>query len=263
MNREISKKQLLYVLLTLVFIAGIAFGSYYLFIKPVNDKMDRKQSELQMATQQLTIIENNLQQMNEQTVLSTVELQKQVPVKRLLDQLLLDIEKSEIISDVNIIEMKMNGTESDEEIDLSEEEENQPQEENSETETETEDSKENSGTDPLIEEKLPNGIKKVSMVLNGQADTYFEMESFIKNLLDLKRILKVESLKYTGFDEIVSVMQEDQMVEFELAIAAYYYPELAELQKELPPLDTPRISNKRNPLSSFSELEAEEDNQAP
>lgn len=263
MSREISKKQLLYVLLTLVFIAGIAFGSYYLFIKPVNDKMDRKQSELQMATQQLNIIENNLQQMNEQTVLSTVELQKQVPVKRLLDQLLLDIEKSEIISDVNIIEMKMNGTESDEEIDLSEEEENQPQEENSETETETEDSKENSGTDPLIEEKLPNGIKKVSIVLNGQADTYFEMESFIKNLLDLKRILKVESLKYTGFDEIVSVMQEDQMVEFELAIAAYYYPELAELQKELPPLDTPRISNKRNPLSSFSELEAEEDNQAP
>lgn len=263
MSREISKKQLLYVLLTLVFIAGIAFGSYYLFIKPVNDKMDRKQSELQMATQQLTIIENNLQQMNEQTVLSTVELQKQVPVKRLLDQLLLDIEKSEIISDVNIIEMKMNGTESDEEIDLSEEEENQPQEENSETETETEDSKENSGTDPLIEEKLPNGIKKVSIVLNGQADTYFEMESFIKNLLDLKRILKVESLKYTGFDEIVSVMQEDQMVEFELAIASYYYPELAELQKELPPLDTPRISNKRNPLSSFSELKAEEDNQAP
>src|SRR5690606_27887187 len=133
-----------------------------------------------------------------------VELQKQVPVKRLLDQLLLDIEKSEIISDVNIIEMKMNGTESDEEIDLSEEEENQPQEENSETE----DSKEISETDPLIEEKLPNGIKKVSIVLNGQADTYFEMESFIKNLLDLKRVLKVESLKYTGFDEIVSVMQE-------------------------------------------------------
>ncbi|MCC3647502.1 pilus assembly protein PilO [Cytobacillus oceanisediminis] len=256
MNREISKKQLLYVLLTLVFIAGIAFGSYYLFIKPVNEKMDRKQSELQMATQQLTIIENNLQQLNEQTVLSTVELQKQVPVKRLMDQLLLDIEKSEIISDVNIIEMKMNGTESDEEIDLSEEE-------NSETETETEDPKVNSGTDPLIEEKLPNGIKKVSIVLNGQADTYFEMESFIKNLLDLKRILKVESLKYTGFDEIVSVMQEDQVVEFELAIAAYYYPELAELQKELPPLDAPRISNKRNPLSSFSELEAEEDNQAP
>lgn len=259
MNREISKKQLVFVLLALVFIAGIAFGSNYLFIKPVNEKMDRKQSELQMATQQLTIIENNLQQLNEQTVLSTVELQKQVPVKRLLDQLLLDIEKSEIISDVNIIEMKMNGTESDEEIDLSEEEGNQPQEENSETEG----SKEISETDPLIEEKLPNGIKKVSIVLNGQADTYFEMESFIKNLLDLKRILRVESLKYTGFDEIVSVLQEDQMVEFELAIAAYYYPELTELQKELPPLDTPRISNKRNPLSSFSELEAEEDNQTP
>ncbi|MBG9543557.1 pilus assembly protein PilO [Cytobacillus firmus] len=263
MNREISKKQLVFILLALVLIAGIVFGSYYLLIKPVNEKMDRKQSELQMATQQLTIIENNLQQLNEETILSTGELQKQVPVKRLLDHLLLDIEKSEIISDVNIIEMKMNGTESDEEIDLSEEEESKPQEENSETEPETEDPKENSGTDPLIEEKLPNGIKKVSIVLNGQADTYFEMESFIKNLLDLKRILKVESLKYTGFDEIVSVMQEDQMVEFELAIAAYYYPELAELQKELPPLDTPIISNKRNPLSSFSELEAEEDNQTP
>lgn len=246
MNREISKKRLVYVLLALIFISGIGFGSYYLLIKPANEKMDRKQSELQMATQQLSIIENNLQQLNEQNVLSTVELQKQVPVKRLLDQLLLDIEKSEIISDVNIIEMKMNGTESDEEIDLSKEGENQSQEENSEKErTETEDSKENSEIDPLIEERLPNGIKKISIVLNGQADTYFEMESFIKNLLNLKRVLKVESLKYTGFDEIVSVMQEVQMVEFELVIAAYYYPELAELQKELPPLDTPRISNKK------------------
>ncbi|KON86884.1 hypothetical protein AF332_08745 [Sporosarcina globispora] len=59
-------------------------------------------------------------------------------------------------------------------------------------------------------------------------------------------------MRYKGFDEVVSVMQEDQMVEFELAIAAYYYPELEELRKELPPMDTQGISNKRNPLSSFS-----------
>ncbi|MEH6989120.1 pilus assembly protein PilO [Cytobacillus firmus] len=256
MNREISKKQLVFALLALILIGGIAFGGYYLFIKPVNEKMDRKQSELQVASQQLTIIENNLQQMNDQKVMSTIELQKQVPVKRLLDQLLLDIEKSEIISDTNIIEMKINGTESDEEIDLSREG-SQPQEENLDTGLNTNEYNEISGADPLTEEKLPNGIRKVSIVLNGQADTYFKMESFIKNLLDLKRIVKVESLKYTGFDEIVSVMQEDQMVDFELAIAAYYYPELEDLQKDLPPLDSPRISNKRNPLSSFSELEAE------
>ncbi|WP_370223406.1 pilus assembly protein PilO [Cytobacillus sp.] len=263
MNREISKKQLGVFLLAVVLFAAMAFGSYYLFISPLNEKMDRKQTELQMAAQQLTILENNLQQLNDQTVLSTVELQKQVPVKRLLDQLLLDIEKSEIISDTNIIELKMNGTESDEEIDLSEEERNQSQQEVSEAEPETDDSNEIAEADPLSEEKLPNGIKKVSIVLNGQADTYFEMESFIKNLLDLKRIIKVESLKYTGFDEVVSVMQEDQMVEFELAIAAYYYPELEELRKEIPPLDAPGISNKRNPLSSFSELEAEDDEKTP
>ena len=65
MNREISKKQLGVFLLAVVLFAAMAFGSYYLFISPLNEKMDRKQTELQMAAQQLTILENNLQQLND------------------------------------------------------------------------------------------------------------------------------------------------------------------------------------------------------
>ncbi|MCX2839957.1 hypothetical protein OQ279_17670, partial [Salinimicrobium sp. MT39] len=108
MNVQLSKKQLGFGFLGIVLIGILTFGLYYLFILPLNDQIDRKNTELDMARQELDIIDNTLTQNSEQTVLNTMELQKEVPVKRLLDQLLLNVEKAEIVSDATINEIQLN-----------------------------------------------------------------------------------------------------------------------------------------------------------
>ncbi|MEH7504258.1 hypothetical protein V7152_19960 [Neobacillus drentensis] len=116
-----------------------------------------------MTNQELSIIQNKLKQTSDQSIESTMELQKQVPVKRLLDQLLLDIEKAEIISDSNVIELKLTGSENDEEILTTTEKalnETQPNNENNKNKT-----------DALSDETLPNGMKRTAILLSGEAKT--------------------------------------------------------------------------------------------
>ncbi|EIJ79042.1 type IV pilus assembly protein PilO [Bacillus methanolicus PB1] len=252
MNLHITKKQILLVILALFLFISLFTGSYYLLLVPLKQKIDRKEAELKMINQETAIIESKLNQSKDEKVLSTMELQKKVPVKRLLDQLLLDIEKAEIVSDTYISEMKLNGTEEDESIESTENDSVEAIEKIAETNKKETDDEASSSED----ETLPNGVKKTSITIIGEADTYFELEKFIDSLQSLQRIVKVESLSFTAPEEIYKVDQERKPIEFEITIAAYYYPKLEDLQKELPPIDTPGISNKKNPFSGFSDIQS-------
>ncbi|WP_040207786.1 pilus assembly protein PilO [Neobacillus jeddahensis] len=254
MNLELSRKHLIILIFSLVVIVLLAVGSYYLYIVPVQNNLELKKSELKTSTQELSIIRNKLKQASDQTVESTMELQEKVPVKRLQDQLLLNIEKAEIVSDSVITNMKLNGTESDED-ELATTETTTTNNQN--TQTDTDEKTENSSQQDIT---LPNGMRKTSILITGEAKTYFEMEKFLTELTSLSRIIKIDQLKFTGREEIYSVDQATEPLKFEVTISAYYYPSLLDLQKEIPPLDTPDVSNKKNPLSEFSEVEGNGEN---
>lgn len=244
MNLELTKKHILIIVFSVIVIGAITFSAYYLYIVPIKNSVEQKKTELKLANQELTIIQNKLKQTNDQTILSTMELQKQVPVKRLLDQLLLNIEKAEIVSGTNIIEIKINGTEQDEVIDVTVEK----------SDSGSSEQNENEETKSKEDVTLPNGIKKTSIILIGEAESYFDLEKFLYELQDMKRTVKIDQFSFTGLDEIYSVDQTEQVIDFEVAISAYYYPTLVDLQSELPPLDTPKDSNKKNPVSGFPDL---------
>lgn len=255
MNIEISKKQMIVMIIVILLMFLLVLRAYFSFIWPLNKEILGKRSELKAVNVDLVLAEKEIKQFSEQMVIGTTELQKKVPVKRLLDQLLLDIEKAEIISDTRITELKLNGTNIDEEVEFNTDKNETDTTENTSNETENTKPEKSSN---VSEEKLPNGIKRISFSLKGEANTYFEMESFITSLESLKRIVKVDALKFTGVEEIFSVDQEEQSVEFELTIAGYYFPKLEDLRDELPPLDTPESANKKNPLSSFSDKSNED-----
>lgn len=272
MNVQLSKKQLGFGLLGIIAAGLLVFAIYYLFVLPLNDQLDRKNTELDMAKQELDIIDKTLSQSSEQTVLNTMELQKRVPVKRLLDQLLLNVEKAEIVSHATINEIQLNGTQEDENIDLISEEgtvqydPESEEEQGDEEEIVEEDAETNEASEPAETAKadipLPNGIKKTSLTLFGESDSYFELEKLLENLLSMQRIIKIEELSFTGLEEVYSVEQDTSKVEFELTLAAFYYPALEDLQAELPPLDAPEGSNKSDPLNRFS-TENEDENETP
>lgn len=265
MNLTLGKKEMGILIFSILFLALLAITLFYLIIGPLNKEIDRKETDLKMANQELKIIDGQLKQTNKKVVTSSMELQKQVPVKRLLDQLILDIVKAEVISDTNILEIKLNGTAEDENVSLINEETGTVQlDEVSKIEEEenaiVSDDEDTTST-PEETKNLPTGIKKTTIVMVGEADTYFDLEKFITVFQDLQRIIKVDTMKFSGREEIYSLDQPMDPIDFEITISAYYYPELTNLQNELPPLDTPSISNKKNPISGFSDVDGDEGNQ--
>ncbi|WP_338451468.1 pilus assembly protein PilO [Niallia oryzisoli] len=278
MNFSSPKKHHWIIVIGILLVAGIIAGGDCLYLQPLNDKLERKQTELDMANQQLTSIENKTAENEEHAAESTRKLQLLVPVKRQLEQLILDIEKAEVISNVMIDEISMNGTEADEKIEVEQETnqteaENQTDAEGTEAGTEevnqeaadTEGNAETGGgkakeqeTTPkeepleIVEVALPAGVNRTSITIKGQAENYFDLEKFIDSLQSLKRIVAIDNLSFKGRDEIMNVDQVEEKAEFELAISAYYYPALEDLLNELPPIDAPAAANKKNPLNGFS-----------
>ena len=116
MNEVMTKKNLLFYT-PWYFAARCGFGRrIFLFLQPLNNELKSKQAELKMANQQLTIIENKLSNITVETANSTMKLQKHIPVKRSVEQLMLEIEKAEIISNVQISSIAMGSAGSDESI---------------------------------------------------------------------------------------------------------------------------------------------------
>lgn len=256
-----SKKNLLFITLGIILICTVAAGGYFYFLQPLNNDMESKQAELDMANQQLTILENKLVNTSEETANSTMKLQQQIPVKRSVEQLMLDIEKAETVSNVTINSITMGSTSTDESIDTAQQapqetDENKDKVDNNANQDQTK-GKETASTTVLDEETekqvavLPSGVKKTPFTISGDAKTYFELEKFLESLQELPRKIKLDQLSFTGLNELMDAEQQNEKITFELSISSFYFPKLEDLRSELPPMDTPDIANKKNP---FNEL---------
>lgn len=250
-----TKKNLLVLLAGVFLLAVIAVGGYFYFLQPLTKELENKQAELEMANQQLTILDNQLANITEETAQSTMKLQQKIPVKRSVEQMMLAIEKAETISDVYIRSISMGGSGSDETV---EQENNQTVENESSKETEGEDTTPTTVLDEEAEKQvlvLPSGIKKTPFLITGEAKNYHELQRFIDSMQGLQRKVTLEQLSFTGTEEIVDASNPPKNINFSLSIAAFYFPKLEELRNELPPIDTPEISNKKNPFNELPPLQ--------
>lgn len=254
MSEIMTKRNLLIIIIGILLIISLAAGGYFLKLKPLHDELESKQAELKMESEQLTIVENKLANTAKETANSSMKLQKQVPVKRLVEQLMLDIEKAEVVSDVEISSITMNSTGTDETIQGTEQENNDNGEK---TDSESSKPSKQESTDVLEEETqpqsvtLPSGMKETPFTISGKADTYFEIERFFDSLLGLERKIKLDHLTFEGLKEVTDIEEESNKITFEVIISAYYFPKLEDLRNELPPIDTPEAFDKKNP---FNEL---------
>jgi type IV pilus assembly protein PilO len=82
------------------------------------------------------------------------------------------------------------------------------------------------------------------------------LEKFISTLESLNRIVVVESINYSGGQEITSLEKEPaaDKLSYSLSVSAYYLPTLNDLIADLPKIDAPGPANKKNPLSAFTDI---------
>jgi type IV pilus assembly protein PilO len=239
MKLHFSKKDKLILLFgTLLLVVLFVFAQFYL-LSPLKSDLDTKEQSLVTEQKLLDVITQKKSEETTKVVEDTRELQKKVPVSPLQEQFILDLEQAETVSNSKILSMgfaKDAGA-------ITEVAETTATETDATTQTETEQQSAVTG----------NGLKKLTVSLSVESKTYEDLEKFISTLESLKRIVVVESINYSGGEEITTLEQEKEDLSYSLTISAYYYPTLEDLIAELPKIDAPEPANKKNPLTTFSD----------
>ncbi|CAH2716263.1 hypothetical protein BACCIP111895_03447 [Neobacillus rhizosphaerae] len=248
MKLRFSKRDKLIVGVGILLLVLIIVYAQFFFLTPLKSDLGIKQQEFKSEQKLLDIVSQKKADNTVTSAEDTRELQKKIPVEPLQEQLILDLEKAETISNSEIKSMSFakdadaNSTENQTNTQTT----NAPQN----TTTDANATYQNAG-EQQSGPAAPTGMKKLTVQLSVESPTYEELEKFIKTLESLKRIVVVEAITYSGGEEITSLDQADQPISYSLTISAFYMPSLADLKAELPKIDAPAPAGKENPLSQF------------
>lgn len=228
---ELEKKH--YILLgscVLLIVLGIVVF-YYLTYAPKEARATQLQEEKRIEEQLIQVLEQQ-EEIATATGNTTVELQRKIPVTPYLEQLILELEKAEVLSDSKIVNMSFGEGEFLPASTTLEEYENMHEEEG------------------VIQEEtyLPEGLKKVTVNLSVESEVYEDLTTFLTSLESLTRITQIESLSFSGQPEVTSTEQELEALTYSVTLSAFYHPELNDLVDDLPPLSVPEPSNRTNPF---------------
>ncbi|MGM0835945.1 MAG: pilus assembly protein PilO [Bacillota bacterium] len=209
---------------------------YYLSYAPKQTMVEQKKQEIEIEEQLIQVLDQ--QQESAGTGLgNTMELQRKIPVTSYVEQLILELEKAEVVSNSRIMNMTFGDADFSATTTLDE-----YVEVNSTTTT---DSTEEQQTEQAY---LPEGLKKVTVNLSVESENYEDLTTFLEELEGLTRITQIESVAFTGLPELTSIAQELTSLTYSVQLSAFYHPELADLMEDLPPISAPEPSNKTNPF---------------
>ncbi len=264
MKRMTQNKRLLTYAAIGVILLFLMCGVYGYFglLSPLHQQIESVDAEMK---QQKTFLDNMSAPatVTTQNSENTFALQEEVPVKPLIDQLMLQFEKAEVLSDSLILTMDFSdgeATEDEEKVAVEENTEQASAEENT-TNTTTEAAEENVSntgddidtsetTTPPAPEVLPQGVKKITAEMSVVSKDYEGILKFIKTVEELKRVIVVEAITFSGMDELemASADAVKNQLKYEITISAYYLPELTDYLKDLPRGEFPAPNGKENPL---------------
>lgn len=256
MNQPINARTVLVILLAIIFIAA----NIYLFIgliKPVNADRAMKSQEIESEEKMIEQLELRIAQLLDGPIFTSTDLQRSVPVKPLVDQFILDLERAEVISDSVILDFSFNtqgftgiGIEEEGEDGVENETATENEEANGEQEeADGEETDEEQPAPPVS--NLPDGVERVTVDLEVYSPSYEKMLEFLKEIEKQTRVKKVDALNFTGDPEVTVIDENDEESEgfnYTVTISVFYLPDLQEFIDELPKINYPRPANKDNPL---------------
>lgn len=227
----------------------IVFAQFY-YLSPLKSDLELKKQSLDSAQKMLEAVTSKKSVSAAKMIEDTRGLQEKVPVQSLEDQFILDINKAETISNSNIQTMTF-AMDTDVNTESNQNSNGQQSQDTNSSQNSTNqgNSNETGGTQPAV---TVAGMKKLTVNLTVETPTYENFETFVQTIESFKRIVVVESINYTGGQEITSLDQDNGPLTINLAISAFYMPELKDLASHLPQIDVPAPAGKVNPLSQFS-----------
>ncbi|WP_077618958.1 hypothetical protein [Bacillus sinesaloumensis] len=256
MTLHFSRKQLTILILSIVIVFGAAYLAYFMLVNPVNQKIAQLENSLKTEQRLLELVSER--QQNDEPVVSSTEIQKKIPVIPLVEQLILDIERAETLSESKVINMSYSESQfvpNPEEITEDVNAENTVDTDQENTQDETKQPEETATIDP----ELVEGLGVITVTLSVESPNYRELEKFLSVVEHQTRITKVDTLSFTGTSELTSADQVPAPLVYNVTISSFYAPKYTELADEAPILTVPTPGNKKNPLATGLEEDSSDD----
>ncbi|MGG3469257.1 hypothetical protein ABES02_17490 [Neobacillus pocheonensis] len=235
----------------------------FISLSPLKSDLALKQQELNTEKKLLEISSKKNLESQKSDPEDTSELQKEVPVSPLQEQFLLDLEKAETVANSQIKSMSFSKdadvtpAASQNTADNSGTAQGTAQNQSTANQGTQNQTGTNQGTANQATAQqqtvpaTPEGLKKLTVQLSVESQTYTDFEKFIATLESLKRIVAVEAINYSGGEEVTSLDQESKPLTYTLTVSAFYMPTLTDLAAQLPKIDAPAPAGKDTPLSQF------------
>ncbi|ANU12812.1 pilus assembly protein PilO [Planococcus halocryophilus] len=209
-----SQKEKGLIVLAIIFLLALAAYSYFSLYAPAKEA--RLQAEQMLSSERDVLIglQTQLKELPEGEKISTSDLQQKVSVESLTEQIVLQIEQAELISDTLVDNIGI--------------------------------------TEGLVEMPVPvEGLENLQEVLTTvtiKADDYQEITTFITEVEAMERIMIVEAIDFGSNEEVTAADQVAEAIDVNVTFSAYFRPDLIALVDTLPKVDAPAPAGKNNPL---------------
>ncbi|WLR50081.1 LysM peptidoglycan-binding domain-containing protein [Bacillus tianshenii] len=243
MKVQLTKRQTIVFAISLGIIVLAASLTYFFLIRPIHKELTSIERQIEVNENTLEAMQRNERKENILEDIEVTKLQKKLPTEGRVEELILNFEKAEVVSDSHITTMSF------QENEVEQAEQASPQ-------GPLERSGEAAGT-PQEEVPMPEGLQKVQISISVESNDYQSLQQFLTTIEEMDRLLLIENLAFSGVPEKVMVPQSEEVLTYQVNLSAYSMPELATLIEKLPSIDTPPPSNKDNPLAVPYEREAE------
>ncbi|WAA12838.1 hypothetical protein [Fervidibacillus halotolerans] len=222
MNELLHEKKKLALLL--IIILFLLFGLLYVYmLLPVKKEVEQKEITVQQLKDEITILQSQFNQREEAELENTFFLEKKLPRSRKIDDLVLDLQRIEYVSNSRIEAIDFtnyDGSFSD--LDLpkaSEENKQQEEAENNNGMDET------ANTTDEYTNRLPENVKYITLQLSVTSPDFEHFFTFLEEVEKLERVVNVDRLSFSkpGEEELLSDEPDDEFIRTDIELTTFYY----------------------------------------
>ncbi|MER2105716.1 MAG: potassium transporter [Solibacillus sp.] len=221
------------ILLIIIVILLLLFALYYYVILPKKQEEERLQQSVNQVQSEVTALQENIRILVEEQEYveeNTYAMRKKLPPNRMMQQLLLDIEEIEYVSESKVLAVNFNNydavvnastlqdpnvQEVPAEADVAADGTAEENTDNVESQERT-DVTEEVPVSTVTRETLQAELKMVTFNMNVEAPDRKNIEAFVKELENLERVMRIDSISYNLLGE--SDLLEEQLYDLTTAV---------------------------------------------
>ncbi|MFF2176815.1 hypothetical protein ACFVT8_10200 [Lysinibacillus sp. NPDC058147] len=225
MNKLTSSKKSS-IMLLIALIAAILFALYYYLLLPKMNEVESKESNVKQLQQQITSLKGQLAKVDKKQGVPTSNLlamRQKLPETRAVEKIVLDLAEMEEVTGTRIESMEFNNDDTSvAQSDVSDP--NMLEKADAEVNGKQENEEKKPPISSIAKESLPDNLKLITFNLDVAALDNKSLESFLKEIEQLERVMKTDAINLTKPGEQDQLEKDaDLTLKATIQITTFYY----------------------------------------